>query len=112
MKRLRIHLFVESMNFLLSGFVRQLFYCFINARRLTGENGETKNAGWGAVQRAGSRASCGENQARNLLKELDDSHERDQELRVAVIDQLFASAGQGIWIEPPLFWKIHLSSPR
>jgi maltose O-acetyltransferase len=50
--------------------------------------------------------------ARNLLKELNDSHERDQELRVAVIDQPFASDGQGIWIEPPLFRKIYLSSPR
>lgn len=50
--------------------------------------------------------------ARNLLKELNDSHESDQELKVAVIDQIFASAGQGIWIELPLFRKIHLCNPR
>ena len=50
--------------------------------------------------------------ARNLLKELNDSHESDQELRAAVLSQLFASVGKGIWIEPPLFRKIYLSSPR
>ena len=50
--------------------------------------------------------------ARNLLKELNDSHESEQELKVAVSDQLFASARQGIWIELPLFRKIHLCNPR
>jgi maltose O-acetyltransferase len=41
--------------------------------------------------------------ARNLLKELNDSHHDEQERRAAIIDQLFASTGKGIWIEPPFY---------
>jgi len=41
--------------------------------------------------------------ARNLTKELNDSRDEDQEQRTAIIQQLFASVGKGIWIEPPFY---------
>ena len=42
-------------------------------------------------------------QARNLIKELNDSHDDEQERRAAIISQLFASVGRGTWIEPPFY---------
>ena len=39
--------------------------------------------------------------ARELCKALNDSPEDDPELRTRIIGELFASAGEGIWIEPP-----------
>ena len=41
--------------------------------------------------------------ARNLTKELNDSHDEDQEQRADIIRRLFASIGKGIWIEPPFY---------
>ncbi|MFC1922053.1 sugar O-acetyltransferase [Chloroflexota bacterium] len=42
-------------------------------------------------------------QARDLIKELNDSRDEEQERRLAIIDQLFASVGRDIWIEPPFY---------
>ncbi|UCF27562.1 MAG: sugar O-acetyltransferase [Chloroflexota bacterium] len=47
--------------------------------------------------------SSARRQARNLIKELNDSHDDEQERRTNIISQLFGSAGKGIWIEPPFY---------
>ena len=41
--------------------------------------------------------------ARDLIKELNNSKEEEQDRRASILYRLFASAGQGIWIEPPFF---------
>ena len=40
--------------------------------------------------------------ARDLCKALSESHDSEQELRERIIRELFGSAGDSIWIEPPL----------
>jgi len=39
--------------------------------------------------------------ARELCKELNDSHDEERELRGRIIRELFGRAGDGVWIEPP-----------
>ena len=41
--------------------------------------------------------------ARDLCKSLNESHDSEQELRERIIRELFGSAGEAIWIEPPFF---------
>jgi len=41
--------------------------------------------------------------ARDLIKELNDSKAEDQERRAFIINQLFASVGRDVWIEPPFY---------
>jgi len=41
--------------------------------------------------------------ARDLCKALNESHDSEQELRERIIWELFGTAGDAIWIEPPFF---------
>ncbi len=41
--------------------------------------------------------------ARDLCKSLNQSHDREQELRQGIIQELFGSTGEDIWIEPPFY---------
>ena len=41
--------------------------------------------------------------ARDLCKSLNESHDSEQELRERIIRELFGSAGEAIWIEPPFY---------
>ena len=41
--------------------------------------------------------------ARNLCKALNQSGDEEQELRARIIRELFGSAGEAIWIEPPFY---------
>ena len=41
--------------------------------------------------------------ARDLCKSLNESHDSEQELRDRIIRELFGSAGEAIWIEPPFY---------
>lgn len=47
--------------------------------------------------------SAGRRRARNLIKEINESHDEDQERRAAIINELFGSVGKGTWIEPPFY---------
>lgn len=42
-------------------------------------------------------------QARDLIKELNESRDAEQERRVEIFNLLFASIGRDIWIEPPFY---------
>lgn len=41
--------------------------------------------------------------ARDLCRSLNASHDNEQEVRQGIIRELFASAGDAIWIEPPFY---------
>jgi maltose O-acetyltransferase len=41
--------------------------------------------------------------ARDLCKSLNKSHDNEQELRNRIIRELFGSAGDAVWIEPPFY---------
>lgn len=41
--------------------------------------------------------------ARDLCKALNDSRDEEQDLRASIIRELFGSAGETIWIEPPFY---------
>jgi len=41
--------------------------------------------------------------ARDLCKSLNESHDSEQELRNRIIQELFGSAGDEVWIEPPFY---------
>jgi maltose O-acetyltransferase len=41
--------------------------------------------------------------ARDLCKALNESHDSEQELRERIIRELFGTAGDAIWIEPPFY---------
>jgi maltose O-acetyltransferase len=41
--------------------------------------------------------------ARDLCKSLNESHDNEQELRNRIIRELFGSAGDAVWIEPPFY---------
>jgi maltose O-acetyltransferase len=41
--------------------------------------------------------------ARNLCKALNESGDGEQDVRTRVIRELFGSAGEAIWIEPPFY---------
>ena len=41
--------------------------------------------------------------ARDLCKSLNESHDNEQELRQRIIGEMFGSAGDAIWIEPPFY---------
>jgi maltose O-acetyltransferase len=41
--------------------------------------------------------------ARDLCRSLNESHANEQELRNRIIRELFASAGDAVWIEPPFY---------
>ncbi len=41
--------------------------------------------------------------ARDLCKSLNETHANEQELRESIIRELFGSAGDAIWIEPPFY---------
>ena len=41
--------------------------------------------------------------ARDLCKSLNESHDSEHELRERIIRELFGSAGDAIWIEPPFY---------
>lgn len=42
-------------------------------------------------------------QARNLCKQLNDSHANESQLRTSVLRKLFGKSGKGLWIEPPFY---------
>ena len=42
-------------------------------------------------------------QARDLIKELNESRDEEQEKRAKIIKLLFASVGKDVWIEPPFY---------
>jgi len=41
--------------------------------------------------------------ARDLCRSLNESHDNEQELRNRIIRELFGSAGDAVWIEPPFY---------
>ena len=52
---------------------------------------------------ADPQLSADRRRARQLCKSLNDSHDDEQELRKRVIRELFGSAGDAVWIEPPFY---------
>jgi maltose O-acetyltransferase len=47
--------------------------------------------------------AAGRRRARDLIKALNESRDDEQELRARLIRELFGSAGEGVWIEPPFY---------
>lgn len=60
------------------------------------------------------RLSLERRRARDLLKTLNDTRDEEQEKRQQIVTELFGSAGDRIWIEPPFYCdygtNIHLGS--
>ena len=52
---------------------------------------------------ADPQLSAERRRARDLCKSLNASHGNEQEVRQRIIRELFASAGDAIWIEPPFY---------
>src|SRR5262245_17422525 len=50
-----------------------------------------------------AQLSAERRRARDLVKALNDSRDDEQEKRAGIIRELFGSAGEGVWIEPPFF---------
>jgi len=50
-----------------------------------------------------AQLSAERRRARNLCKALNESADEEQEVRTRVIRELFGSAGEAIWIEPPFY---------
>ena len=52
---------------------------------------------------ADPQLSAERRRARDLCRSLNASHDNEQEVRQRIIRELFASAGDAIWIEPPFY---------
>lgn len=68
----------------------------------------------GLYDAADPRLALERRRARSLVRALNDSRDEDQAKRASIIAELFGSAGERVWIEPPFYCdygtNIHLGS--